>query len=122
MVTNIILNNKIDNTKSSGKTIYNSLGINDTTVINKESFKTKLNFTNNISEYKDNSEETNPIIDNILVSYNKYSTLYEKISLKLNLIVLHLLKKINQQHQFIPTMKYYNFVNKNFYGNDLYMK
>ena len=48
-------------------------------VINKESFvKTKLNFTNNISEYKDNSEETNPIIDNILVSYNKYSTLYEK--------------------------------------------
>ena len=54
--TNIILNNQFDNTKTAGKTIYNSLGITDTTVINKESFiKTKLNFTNNISEYKDNS-------------------------------------------------------------------
>ena len=40
-------------------------------------FKNKINLQK-YSEYKDNSEETNPIIDNILVSHNKYSTLYEK--------------------------------------------
>lgn len=123
--TNIILNNKIDNTKSSGKTIYNSLGINDTTVINKESFvKTKLNFTNNISEYKDNSEETNPIIDNILVSYNKYSTLYEKdfAEIKFNSITSFKAEDQSTTPNSLPTMKYYNFVNKNFYGNDLYIR
>ena len=123
--TNIILNNQFDNTKTDGKTIYNSLGITDTTIINKESFiKTKLNFTNNISEYKDNSEETNPIIDNIFVSYNKYSTIYDKdyTEIKFNSITSFKVDDQSTTPNVLPSMKYYNFINNSFFGKKIFFK
>ena len=123
--TNIILNNQFDNTKSSGKSIYNSLEISDTTVINKESFiNSKFTFTNNISELKDESEETDPIIDNTLITYNKYSTLYDKDFAEINFNSITSFKVEDQSTtpNTLPSVKYYNFTNNNLFGRNIYLR
>ncbi len=123
--TNIVLNNNFNDTKSSGKTIYNSLEISDKTVINKESFiDTKLTFTNNISEFKNNSEETNPIIDSTSLTYNKYSTFYKKDFAEINFNSITSFKVEDQSTtpNSLPSIKYYNFTNNKFFKKNIYLR
>ena len=123
--TSIVLNNQFNDTKSAGKTIYNSLEISDKTVINKESFvDTNLTFTNNISEFKNNSEETNPIIDSTSLTYNKYSTFYKKDFAEVNFNSITSFKVEDQSTtpNTLPSLKYYNLTKNKFFGKNIYLR
>ena len=123
--TSIVLNNQFNDTKSAGKTVYNSLEISDKTVINKESFiDTNLTFTNNISEFKNNSEETNPIIDSTSLKYNKYSTFYKKdfAEIDFNSITSFKVEDQSTTPNNLPSMKYYNLTRNKFFGKNIYLK
>lgn len=123
--TNIVLNNQVDSTKSTGKSFYNSLEIIDKTVIDKSSYlDTKLIFTNNISEFKDSSDETNPIIENTSITYNKYSLFNDKdyAQVNFNSITSYNVEDQSTTPNSLPSMKYYNFTSNNFFGKKILIR
>ena len=59
-----------------------------------------------------------------MVSYNKYSTFYEKdfAEIKFNSITSFKVEDQSTTPNSLPSMKYYNFINKKFYFNNLYLR
>tara|TARA_B100000579_G_C22830416_1_gene855582 strand:- start:42 stop:2234 length:2193 start_codon:yes stop_codon:yes gene_type:complete len=122
--TSISISTSYDETKSEGKTLYNTIEMSDKSVIDKNShLDTKLIFTNNLSQFNDNRDETNPF-EEMYINYNKYNTFYENdfTKISLNAVTAFNVEDQSTTPNSIPELKYYNFVSPAFFGKNIYLK
>ena len=122
--TQITVSSSYDDNKVKGKSLYNTIEISDTTVIDKNShLSSNLTFTNNLSELNDNRDDTNPFED-LYINYNRYNTFYDKdyTKISINAVTAFNIEDQSTTPNSLPELAYYNMVSPIFFGRKFYLK
>lgn len=122
--TQITVSTSYDDNKVKGKSLYNTIQISDTTVIDKNShLSSNLTFTNNLSELNDNRDDTNPFED-LYINYNRYNTFYDKdyTKISINAVTAFNIEDQSTTPNSLPELTYYNMVSPIFLGRKFYLK
>lgn len=122
--TQITVSSSYDDNKVKGKSLYNTIEISDTTVIDKNShLSSNLTFTNNLSELNDNRDDTNPF-EKLYINYDRYNTFYDKdyTRISINAVTAFNIEDQSTTPNSLPELSYYNMVSPIFLGRKFYLK